>query len=567
MKVQTARRLSRFGCILALVVAAIAHPADARDAVTAPRPPSMEQALANAFEDAQLASLSQSNIALNAIAARVARGVGPIAELERKRETLEASHDEADAAYEAALAGDGADATARRTHAAALRDQSARDLVAVAAAIKAQDPAYWDLVRPDALPLKAVQQLLNPDEALLLVFTFETATYSFALTAGGATWHRSTVFSETELAKTVNTLRSGIVAELFNEVDPGKGFVPAQANTLYRELIAPLEPALAGKTRLLTVVSGPLAALPLQALATNAPPTLDDAQWLADRYRISSLTSVAMLRSMRCLLVPQDKRHPGCGPSGTARPERGVAPAGSSMLLGFGDPVLGPPLPIGKRGGNRVGTLLTRGMADRSVLMTLPSLPGTRAELDSVSGSFGLTKSRLLLGTQASETNVRAMVGQVPARFIVFSTHGLLSSETGVLAEPGLVLTPPAAVTDSADDGFLAASEVAEMKLAGATVILSACNTATVEGGVSTRNLQSLARAFQFAGARNVMATHWSVSDDSTPLLMGNLFRLLAGQSGLAEDEALQRAGQELRKDARWRSPAFWAPFSIIGVP
>ena len=37
--------------------------------------------------------------------------------------------------------------------------------------------------------------------------------------------------------------------------------------------------------------------------------------------------------------------------------------------------------------------------------------------------------------------------------------------------------------------------------------------------------------------------------------------------SAFAEDEALQRAAQELRKDARWRSPAFRAPFSIIGVP
>ena len=48
---------------------------------------------------------------------------------------------------------------------------------------------------------------------------------------------------------------------------------------------------------------------------------------------------------------------------------------------------------------------------------------------------------------------------------------------------------------------------------------------------------------------------------------MSRFFATLAANPGMAEDEALYLASKNLRADPDWRSPAFWAPFSIIGVP
>jgi hypothetical protein len=71
-----------------------------------------------------------------------------------------------------------------------------------------------------------------------------------------------------------------------------------------------------------------------------------------------------------------------------------------------------------------------------------------------------------------------------------------LADETG-LAEPALVLAPPAAATRE-DDGLLTADEVGTLRLNADWIVLSACNTA----GPFGRGLSGLVRAFLFAGAK-----------------------------------------------------------------
>ena len=93
-----------------------------------------------------------------------------------------------------------------------------------------------------------------------------------------------------------------------------------------------------------------------------------------------------------------------------------------------------------------------------------------------------------------------------------FATHGLLPHETASiaagLAEAALLLTPPDAASDE-DDGLLTASEVTLLKLNADWVIMSACNTGG--GDKSGEALSGLARAFFYAGARALLASHWYV--------------------------------------------------------
>ena len=100
-------------------------------------------------------------------------------------------------------------------------------------------------------------------------------------------------------------------------------------------------------------------------------------------------------------------------------------------------------------------------------------------------------------------------------------------------------------------------------------VILSACNTATGDGA-EAHGLGGLARAFFYAGARNLLASHWPVSDAVAPILTVRTIELERG--GMARAEALQQAMREVRMDARhdtaessWAHPFYWAPFVLIG--
>ena len=117
-----------------------------------------------------------------------------------------------------------------------------------------------------------------------------------------------------------------------------------------------------------------------------------------------------------------------------------------------------------------------------------------------------------MTGAQATETNLRkARLDN--AQIIALATCGLMAGEVAGAAEPGLVFTPPATPSE-ADEGLLTASEVAALKLNADWVILSACNTAAGDGSQGAPGLSGLARVFFYAGARNLLASHWPVRDD-----------------------------------------------------
>ncbi len=106
-------------------------------------------------------------------------------------------------------------------------------------------------------------------------------------------------------------------------------------------------------------------------------------------------------------------------------------------------------------------------------------------------------------------------------------------------------------------------------------MVLSSCRSALGQerGG---EGLIGLTRAFQYAGARTVVASLWDVSDAVTPELVVRFHRHL--RSGKPKDQALQAAriellrepitivnkfGRKVRKDAS--APIFWAAFQLYG--
>ena len=122
----------------------------------------------------------------------------------------------------------------------------------------------------------------------------------------------------------------------------------------------------------------------------------------------------------------------------------------------------------------------------------------------------------LFLQDEATETNLKNTALD-QSRVVAFATHGLVSGEIEGLAEPALVLTPPAIPTEQ-DDGLLTASEIAQLELDADLVILSACNTAAGKE-VGAKGFSGLAKSFFYAGARSLLVSHWPVESNAAAQL------------------------------------------------
>ena len=75
--------------------------------------------------------------------------------------------------------------------------------------------------------------------------------------------------------------------------------------------------------------------------------------------------------------------------------------------------------------------------------------------------------------------------------------------------------------------------------------------------------LVGLTRAFQYAGARSVLASLWSVADESTADLMSRFYRHL--KAGKTKDAALRAAQLDLIRSRRFFHPFHWAAFTLTG--
>ncbi len=88
---------------------------------------------------------------------------------------------------------------------------------------------------------------------------------------------------------------------------------------------------------------------------------------------------------------------------------------------------------------------------------------------------------------------------------------------------------------------------------------LSACQTAVGDDQAAL----GLAGVALKAGARSAVASLWSVDDKATVLLMNNFYQNL--QQGYGRAKSLQLAQQFLLNQPRYKHPAFWAAFLLIG--
>ncbi|MEM7354831.1 MAG: CHAT domain-containing protein, partial [Acidobacteriota bacterium] len=189
----------------------------------------------------------------------------------------------------------------------------------------------------------------------------------------------------------------------------------------------------------------------------------------------------------------------------------------------------------------------------------LTRLPWSAQEAQAAADEAGEDGVLLALGFEANRTLATdEALGRY--RVVHFATHGVLDTHNPELS--GLALSRYDA-TGRTQPSFLRLHDIYPLEWQSELVVLSGCRTAlgpTVRG----EGVVGLARGFLHTGARQVVASLWSVRDRATAELMRRFYQGLFRQR-LTPAAALQQAQRSMWQQHRWRDPYFWAPFILIG--
>lgn len=539
-----------------------------------------------AFLVAQRVIDSRASAALSQLGARNAAGSDDLAALVRERQDLVEDWQRRDrrlTAQRAALSPDklGDDLAALE---AALADVDRR-IRAIDARLASAFPDYAALRRPAPVGFAAVRAALAADEVLLFyadtspLGTIGFETYLWVVPKqGAATWLRLETASR-DLSAEVARLRGlmrvgpetrGVRSLVLDGGTDRVGEVIEAALSLHGAVLAPAARLIGGK-KLVVVPSRSLASLPFHLLVSAPPPEASrdryrDAGWVVRDHAITVLPSVSALAALGAAAPTAPGREPYLGfanplltgPSGEdrrafARDDCGPAPSPDVQVAAA---VLPEP-----------ATLYRGNAADVDAVRRLIPLPETADEACAIASALAAPGDAVRLGGHASEAEVKRLSGDgrlARAAIVHFATHGLVSGDLSGLAEPAIVLTPPAAPSPE-DDGLLTASEVTTLRLAADWVILSACNTASGEGGGEA--LSGLARAFFYAGARALLVSHWPVQSDAAVNLVTGAVDAMVADPAADRAEALRRAMlAEIEAGGARADPAAWAPFILVGA-
>lgn len=313
----------------------------------------------------------------------------------------------------------------------------------------------------------------------------------------------------------------------------------AKQRTMADELFTMLHGKLASQLRpgskLIVIPDGLLNLVPYESLVHNG-------RYLIEDYQISYLPSVNLLELLR-----------------RASPKSASDGDGQLDLLAFGDPVFQQRSKISLTRNARASSAKANRQGLDWDMSSLSRLPRTRDEVEYIGSLIPTERKSLYFGKDSTEKAFKQETLN-RYRWIHLATHSLVNEQ-----DPGRSAVVLALDESSDEDGFLRATEVADLDLNCDLVILSACETGRGQL-VSGEGIIGLSRSFFMAGARSVVVSQWAVSDISTAQLMKDFYQQLVNKA--AKPAALREAKLRMvHGGSETRHPYYWAPFVIIGAP
>jgi CHAT domain-containing protein len=289
---------------------------------------------------------------------------------------------------------------------------------------------------------------------------------------------------------------------------PEDALASSDGRSLYRTLVAPAKALLASNTKVFIIPDGSLNNLNFETLVVDDP---KPHYWIEDAD-VMNASSLRVLAS-------------SFGREGARKQNR------PRKLLLIGDSV--------------------------APSKEYPELPRAGEQMASVARHFSGSQERVF---QREEATPAAYLTSSPQKFshIHFVAHGTASRLSPL--DSAIVLSKSPIETDSFK---LYARDIVQHPMHADLVTISSCYGAGSRA-YSGEGLVGLAWAFLRAGAHNVIASLWEVTDASTEQLMDRFYDEL--NSGASPDAALRAAKLSLLHGSAFHNPFYWAPFQLYGT-
>jgi len=424
-----------------------------------------------------------------------------------------------------------------------------KDLEEIKSNLRESSPIYSAINDPPAFDVDAFRRDVMDENSVLLEYSLgREESYLWLVDKGGVT--SFVLPAGEEIEQRAENLRVNLktrepqggesIADYRARVAKAEVEYWREAHQLSSVLLGPVADRLQGK-RLIVVPDGkllyfPISALPFPGVDRDEPLVLSNEVV----YEPSAQTLALLARS------------------------RGADSGAGKDLLIFSDPVfsLDDPRLVGREGAASK-PVRDSDSADRfrfvESLKNLQRLPGSGTEASAVTNSLGGATDSF---SGFAATRERLMSTDLADyKIIHFATHALTDENRPELS--GVVLS-------RYDEGgrpqneFVRLNDIYGMNLKADLVVLSACETGAGKE-VKGEGLISLNNAFLQVGAKSVLATVWKAEDGASQTLMKEFYNGIV--EGLAPSKALQQAQVKLWKMPQYKSPFFWAAFTLQGDP
>jgi CHAT domain-containing protein/tetratricopeptide (TPR) repeat protein len=402
--------------------------------------------------------------------------------------------------------------------------------------IRRNNPRYADLTQGATLDVKAIQNLLDDETVLLEYKLGDQRSYLWLVSKN--TLKIYLLPKRDQVEKTAREFYDAIVSR-----DKTKENRAGELSAvLGQKLLAPVAFEIENK-RLAIVADGFLQFVPFDALKIQNS-KLKTQSLLVEMNEIIILPSASVLAELR-------------------QNENQAKPPTNTLAI-FADPIF-------EADDTRLSALsknvrqnekpsgIGKALRDFNFGETLPRLLFSRVEAKNISAFTEPNKTDLNIDFDASRENATS-ADLADYRILHFATHGLL--DTVHPESSGLVLSLYDK-TGKPRDGFLSLNQIYNLDLNSDLVVLSACQTGLGKD-VKGEGLIGLTRGFMYAGAKRVVASLWKVDDAATAEFMRRFYQNLL-QKKLSSVAALKQTKMEMRQIPRFRSPYFWAGFTLQG--
>ena len=376
-------------------------------------------------------------------------------------------------------------------------------------AMQQKYPNYFDLeFGKNEDTIAEIQAQLDANTSLLEYFAADSnTTYVFLLTR------------QKFLAKRLNTVQlAQKVADLKQAImDQHTANYKTAAAALYTDLVAPIADELVGD-ELIIVPDGTTWHINFELLLrsqnrTNNPKNFD---YLLNHYAISYANAAGLHLNSK-------------------EPKKEYT--NDMLAFSFSDSI---------NAGNTISLATLRDQKD--------DLPGTRKEITEIAK---LVNGDYYFGNQAREIDFKERAKNY--KILHLALHGDVDHKNPQNSR--LYFTKG---KNDSEDNTLYGHELLSLDISADLVVLSACNTGT--GKVTAgEGMMSLGNAFQFAGSKSLLMTHWEISDQVAPELMKLFYTNL--KAGMNKSKALQQAKLTYitDSDAQKAGPFYWGSFYLVG--